>query len=108
MRTNRGLVKRALAAVATSTAITAAIAGFATSASGTGSAPAPTAGVDAPTTSPSTTALPAVHIDALPDSSAVPAAAPTQVVQQQISVAVVGGDMTISPSSMTLTLSRDG
>src|SRR4051812_48261573 len=101
MRTNRGLVKRALAAVATSAAITAAIAGFATSASGTGSPP-PTAGVDAPSTTPSTTALAATHIDAIPESSAVPAAAPTQVVQQQISVAVVGGDMTVSPSNMTL------
>jgi len=107
MRKDGSLVKRAFAAVAVSAAATAAIASFATSANGAGRAQ-PTLHADtAHVTSPATSARPPVQIHAVPVSAATSEeVAATRVVEQQVSLAIVGGDMTIAPSAESLTLTR--
>src|SRR3954452_19104208 len=94
MRTNRGLLKRALVAVGVAAATTGAIAGIAAATGGSGQEHPAVVASSAPATTP---------------TSAAPShpSPPTQAMQQTISVAVIGGKMTIAPSNLTLTLNRE-
>jgi hypothetical protein len=111
MRTNNGLIKRALAAVAVAAVATGTIATFATEASGRDRDQAPTVSASSgqtPTTPSTTTPLPAPQVHRVNAPDAPETAPAVRVVQQQVSVAVIGGDMTIAPESERLTLTRVG